>query len=225
MASCCGDDPCKTNAAPEGRWRVALWLALGINAAMFAIEGTAGLLSRSASLQADSLDFLGDAANYAISLGVAGLALTWRARAAMLKGATMLLFGGWVASMTLWGVWRGETPEAPVMGAIGLAALIANVVAALMLFSFRNGDANMRSVWICSRNDAIGNVAVMLAAAGVLGTRTRWPDLAVAAVMAGLALQGGWQIVQQARAELKAPKPTPRAASRFKVEVRTRPSA
>ena len=222
MANCCGDDLCKTDQPPAGRWRLALWLALAINAGMFAVEGAAGLLSGSAALQADSLDFLGDAANYAISLGVAGLALTWRARAAMLKGVTMLLFGGWVAGMTLWGAWRGATPEAPVMGVIGLAALIANAATAVMLFSFRNGDANMRSVWICSRNDAIGNVAVMLAAFGVFGTGTRWPDLAVAAVMAGLALQGGWQIVRQARAELKTAKAPPPV---FKIAPRHRKPA
>ena len=220
MANCCGDDLCKVDRPPTGRWRLALWLALVINAGMFAVEGAAGLLSGSASLQADSLDFLGDAANYGVSLGVAGLALAWRARAALLKGATMLLFGGWVAAMTLWGVWHGETPEAPVMGAVGLAALLANVVVALMLFGFRTGDSNMRSVWICSRNDAIGNLAVVLAALGVFGTGSRWPDLAVAAVMAGLALQGGAQVVRQALAELKSAKTQP--APRFQVAPRRR---
>ncbi len=225
MANCCGDDLCKADApAPSGRWRLALWIALVVNGGMFLAEGAAGLLSGSAALQADSLDFLGDAANYAISLGVAGLALTWRARAALLKGATMLLFGGWVSAMTVWGVIAGRTPEAPVMGTLGLIALVANVGVAALLFGFRTGDANMRSVWICSRNDAIGNVAVMLAAAGVLGTGSRWPDLVVAAVMAGLALQGGWQIVRQARAELrqvKAQAQTP-AAPRFSVATRSR---
>lgn len=203
MSRCCGDDLCSSQRPAEGRWRLALWLALAINAGMFAVEGVAGLLSGSASLQADALDFLGDAANYAISLGVVGMALVWRARAALLKGVTMLAFGSWVAGVTLWGMWNGQTPAAEVMGVIGFMALIANVVTAIMLFRFRNGDANMRSVWICSRNDAIGNLAVMIAALGVFGTGTRWPDLAVAAIMAGLALQGGWMIVQQARAELK----------------------
>ena len=224
MANCCGDTLCETDRPPEGRWRLALWLALAINAGMFAVEGVAGLLSGSAALQADALDFLGDAANYGISLGVVGLALAWRARAALVKGATMLVFGGWVVGATLWGVWRGETPAAEVMGVIGLAALIANVVTAVMLFGFRKGDANMRSVWICSRNDAIGNLAVMLAAWGVFGTGTRWPDLLVAAVMAGLALQGGWQVIRHARAELKTVRatPTPRP---FKVESRRKPVA
>lgn len=204
MSRCCGDDLCSSQRPAEGRWRLALWLALAINAGMFAVEGVAGLLSGSAALQADALDFLGDAANYAISLGVVGMALVWRARAALLKGVTMLAFGSWVAGVTLWGMWNGQTPAAEVMGVIGFMALIANVVTAIMLFRFRNGDANMRSVWICSRNDAIGNLAVMIAALGVFGTGTRWPDLAVAAIMAGLALQGGWIIVQQARAELKS---------------------
>jgi Co/Zn/Cd efflux system component len=185
---------------------------------MFVAEAVSGLISGSASLQADALDFLGDAANYAISLAVVGMALTWRARAAMLKGVTMVAFGGWVVGVTLWGLWQGRTPDAPLMGAIGLAALVANVAVAVMLFGFRTGDANMRSVWICSRNDAVGNVAVMLAALGVFGTGSRWPDLAVAAVMALLALQGGVQVVREARRELQR---SPVRAPTFKVEVRT----
>lgn len=223
MSGCCGDDLCKPQSAPPaGRWRLALWIALVVNGGMFLVEGTAGLLSGSAALQADSLDFLGDAANYAISLGVAGMALAWRARAAMLKGATMLVFGAWVSGATLWGVFEGRTPEAPVMGALGLAALVANVAVAIMLYGFRTGDANMRSVWICSRNDAIGNVAVMLAALGVFGTNSRWPDLLVAAVMALLALQGGWEIVRQARGELRQAKAPPAPAARFSVAARKR---
>jgi Co/Zn/Cd efflux system component len=219
MANCCGDNLRETTPqAPAGRWRLVLWVALAINLLMFAVEGASGWLSGSASLQADSLDFLGDAANYGISLGVVGLALVWRARAAMLKGATMLLFGLWVAGITLWGVWHGETPNAPVMGTIGLMALIANLLTAVMLFGFRRGDANMRSVWICSRNDAIGNLAVMLAALGVFGTGTRWPDLLVAAIMAGLALQGGWQVVRQAAQELKSGRITP--SKPYRVEIR-----
>ena len=219
MANCCGDDLCgPAPAPPVGRWRLALWIALIVNFAMFGVEGVCGLRSGSASLQADALDFLGDTANYAISLTVAGLALAWRARAAMAKGATMLAFGAWVTGVTLWGVWQGRTPDAPVMGAVGAAALAANLAVALMLFGFRAGDANMRSVWICSRNDAIGNAAVMLAALGVFGTGTRWPDLVVAAVMALLALQGGVHIVREARRELR--RPTPPAPPAFTLAVR-----
>jgi Co/Zn/Cd efflux system component len=184
-----------------------LWIALAINAAMFVVEMAAGVAGGSRALQADALDFLGDSANYAISLGVAGMALAWRARAALLKGITLAVLGVYVLAATLWAVWHGRVPEAELMGAIGVAALIANAVVAIMLFRFRAGDANMRSVWICSRNDAIGNVAVVMAAAGVFGTGTAWPDLIVAAVMAGLGLWGGFQIIGQAMGELRTGAP------------------
>jgi Co/Zn/Cd efflux system component len=166
----------------------------------------AGLAAGSASLQADALDFLGDAANYAISLGVAGLALAWRARAALAKGATLLMLGFWVIAGTAWHAYWGALPAAEVMGSVGLVALIANAGVALMLYRYRTGDANMRSVWICSRNDVIGNVAVMLAALGVFGTGTGWPDVIVAAIMAALGIGGGWQIMRHALAELRQPR-------------------
>ena len=162
----------------------------------------AGLAAGSAALQADALDFFGDAANYAISLGVAGLALAWRARAALVKGGTLIVFALWVLGSTAWHAINGTLPQAEVMGVVGVAALIANGGIAVMLYRFRAGDANMRSVWICSRNDAIGNAAVLLAALGVFGTGTRWPDIIVATVMGGLGLWGGWEIVRQVRGEL-----------------------
>ncbi len=202
--SCCASSTKGTTNDP--RWRRALWIALGVNAAMFAIEIAAGLMGGSRALQADALDFLGDAANYAISLGVAGMALAWRAKAALLKGATLALLGLYVLGITLWGIWHGAVPEAHVMGIVGIAALIANGAVALMLYRFRSGDANMRSVWICSRNDAIGNVAVVFAAAGVFGTGTAWPDLIVAGIMATLGISGGVQIVTAARRELALPE-------------------
>jgi Co/Zn/Cd efflux system component len=149
------------------------------------------------------LDFFGDAANYAISLGVAGLALTWRARAALVKGGTLIVFALWVLCSIAWDAVNGALPQAEVMGGVGLAALIANGGVALMLYQFRSGDANRRSVWICSRNEAVGNAAVLLAALGVFGTGTGWPDVIVAAIMGGLGLWGGWQIVSQARDELR----------------------
>ena len=198
--SCCASSTKGTTNDP--RWRRALWIALGINAAMFAVEIAAGLMGGSRALQADALDFLGDAANYAISLGVAGMALAWRAKAALLKGATLALLGLYVLGITLWGIWHGAVPEAHVMGIVGIAALIANGAVALMLYRFRSGDANMRSVWICSRNDAIGNIAVVFAAAGVFGTGTAWPDLIVAGIMAALGISGGVQIITAARREL-----------------------
>ena len=183
-------------------WRRVLLIALTINAGMFAVEIIAGIAGGSKALQADALDFFGDAANYAISLGVAGMALAWRARAALLKGVTLVVLGLYVLFATTWAVLHGDVPRAEIMGAIGVAALFANVVVAAMLFRFRGGDANMQSVWICSRNDAIGNVAVVAAAAGVFGTGTAWPDLIVAALMAGLGLWGGAQIMRQAWGEL-----------------------
>ena len=198
--SCCSSS--SKNTANDPRWRRALWIALGVNAAMFAAEIVAGVAGGSKALQADALDFLGDAANYAISLSVAGMALAWRARAALLKGATLALLGLYVLGAALWAIWHSVVPQAEVMGIVGLVALLANAAVALMLFRFRTGDANMRSVWICSRNDAIGNVAVVLAAAGVFGTGTAWPDLIVAGIMAALGISGGVQIVASARSEI-----------------------
>ena len=180
-----------------------LWIALAINLALFAGEIVAGIASGSRSLQADALDFLGDSANYAISLGVAGMALGWRSRAALLKGGTILAFGIYVLVMTVLAALGGRIPQADTMGIVGVIALVANGSVALMLYRYRSGDANMRSVWICSRNDAIGNLAVLLAAAGVVGTGTAWPDLAVALIMAALGIWGGLQIINQARAELR----------------------
>lgn len=187
----------------DPRWRRALWIALAVNTAMFAVEIVAGVAGGSRALQADALDFLGDAANYAISLGVAGLVLTWRARATLAKGATLAMLGLYVLASSLWALWQGSLPHAETMGLVGIVALIANAAVAAMLFRFRSGDANMRSVWICSRNDAIGNAAVVLAALGVFGTGTRWPDIAVAIVMAVLGLMGGGQIMRQALGELR----------------------
>ncbi|MBA4042710.1 MAG: cation transporter [Sphingobium sp.] len=188
----------------DPRWRMALWIALGVNAGMFAVEMAAGAAADSRALQADALDFLGDAANYAISLLVAGMALAWRARAALAKGLTLIGLGGWVMITAVLAALGGAAPEPELMGIIGALALAANTGVAIMLFRFRTGDANMRSVWICSRNDAIGNIAVIAAALGVFGTGTAWPDLIVAAILALLGISGGIQIVRQARLELRS---------------------
>lgn len=209
MSGCCHNDHCTAGEIGAGTlnsstWRRALWIALAVNGAMFAGEIIAGVAAGSASLQADALDFLGDAGNYAISLGVAGMGLAWRARAALVKGTGLLALGLWVIGSTLWHAVINTLPEADVMGIVAILALVANAGVALMLYRFRTGDANMRSVWICSRNDAIGNLAVLAAACGVFGTGTGWPDIIVAAVMAALSISGGWQIVRQARGELGA---------------------
>lgn len=204
-AHCCHDDH---DHAPSGPatpgYRRVLWIALVVNAAMFALEIGAGLRSGSASLLADAIDFFGDAANYGVSLAVLALAAVWRARAAVLKAATMVLFAVFVLGRAVWGAMAGVPPEPLTMGAVGALALAANLGVAMLLFAWREGDANMRSVWLCTRNDAIGNVAVMLAALGVFGTGTRWPDLAVAAVMAALAFSAGVSVLRQAREELSA---------------------
>ena len=203
MADDCCKAACGTTATlNDPRWRRALWIALGVNAGMFAVEMAAGAAADSRALQADALDFLGDAANYAISLLVAGMALAWRARAALAKGLTLIGLGGWVMITAILAALGGAAPEPELMGMIGALALAANTGVAIMLYRFRTGDANMRSVWICSRNDAIGNVAVMAAALGVFGTGTAWPDLIVAAILALLGISGGIQIVQEARREL-----------------------
>jgi Cation efflux family len=176
-----------------------LWVALAMNGGMFLTEWVAGLAAGSASLQADALDFLSDAANYGISLSVVGLVLAWRARAALVKGVSMGLLGLWVAGNTLWHVVMGTLPQ---MVVVGLVALLANGLVALMLSRYRAGDSNMRSVWICSRNDAVGNVAVVLAALGVFGTGSGGPDIIVAAAMASLSLWGACQIIRQSIREL-----------------------
>ena len=205
--SCCGANPCRGESF-DPRFRRALWIALGINAAMFVVEVVAGLDAGSASLLADAADFLGDAGNYALSLAVLSMGLLWRARAALVKGLTMAGFGVFVLGKAGWNAWLGAPPEALTMGVIAFVALLANVAVALLLYAFRTGDANMRSVWLCSRNDAIGNGAVMLAAAGVFGTGHAWPDLLVAAVMGTLGLTSALTVIRHARAELATSRPT-----------------
>lgn len=200
---CCHELPNTPDDLPGARrYRQVLWLALGINATMFLVEVIAGLAAGSMSLQADALDFLADAGNYGLSLFVVGMPLRHRARAALAKGATMGLFGLWVLGATIWHVAHGTLPHAAMMGAVGAAALLANAVVFGMLWAYRSGDSNMRSVWLCSRNDVIGNAAVLLAALGVFGTGTAWPDSAVAMVMAVLAIQGARQILRLGMAEL-----------------------
>jgi Co/Zn/Cd efflux system component len=200
---CCSDESCAA-AAATGRYRVVLWIVLGINAAMFLVEIVAGLAVGSAALQADALDFFADAANYGISLFVLGLGIRWRAGAALIKGASMGLFGLWVIGTVVWHALHGTVPGWATMGAVGGVALAANAACLALLYAWRAGDSNMRSVWICSRNDVVANFAVLIAALGVFGTGTGWPDYVVAAVMAVLAIQGAVVVVRQATAELGA---------------------
>ncbi len=204
-ANCCDHNSgCDTSRKMPARYRRVLWIALVVNAAMFGVEVLAGVNAGSVSLLADSLDFLGDAANYGISLWVLGLGLAMRARASLLKAGTMALFGTGVLVTAIWNAAQGQVPDAPTMGVIGALALLANLSVAVLLYAWRDGDSNMRSVWLCTRNDAIGNLAVLAAALGVFGTGSAWPDLAVAAIMASLALSSSLQILRHARSELAA---------------------
>ena len=197
-ASACGSETTLNDA----RWRRVLWIALSLNAAMFIVEGVAGYFAGSRALQADALDFLGDAANYAISLSVAGMALAWRAKTAMVKGITILSFGLGVLVWAIWGLFHGSNPAPYAMSAVGTLALVVNFGVAVMLYRYRTGDANMRSVWICTRNDAVNNCLVIGAGVAVLWTGSGLPDLIAALVMAILGISGGWQIIRQARLEL-----------------------
>jgi len=202
---CCAPPPLNLggNKEQNDAYRRVLWAVLFINAAMFAVEIVAGLVGGSASLQADSLDFLGDAANYGVSLLVVGMALRHRASAALAKGATMAAFGLWVIATVVWHSLHGTLPSAFTMGTVGIAAFAANAASFGLLWAYRDGDANMRSAWICTRNDVLGNIAVLLAAGGVLGTGMGWPDLMVASIMAALAVQGAALVIRQAIGELR----------------------
>lgn len=201
------DHGCDHGSPAGPGWRRALWIALFINALMFAVEFGAGAAAESAALLADSLDFFGDAATYAISLAVAGMALAWRARAALAKGVSIMAIGAIVFGTAAWRAFNGSAPDAPTMGAVAILAFAANLFVAFLLYRHREGDANMRSVWLCTRNDVIGNAAVGAAALGVFGTGSAFPDLIVAAIMAGLGVWSGIEIIRRALAELRAAKP------------------
>jgi Co/Zn/Cd efflux system component len=192
------------SASTSASYRHVLWFALVVNVAMFALEIGAGVASGSVSLLADAMDFFGDAANYGLSLWALGLAAVWTSRVALSKAVFMLGFGVFLIARTAWAAWVGTPPEAMTMGFVGTLALVANLGVAFALYRYRHGDANMQSVWLCTRNDALGNIAVMLAALGVFGTHTGWPDWIVAVIMAGLAIGSGASVLGLARAELKA---------------------
>lgn len=199
----CQPDSCGCHGNPkfdgmDRRYVRILWAVISINATMFVIEMVAGQLAGSQALQADALDFLGDTLTYGISLAVIGQSIALRSMAALAKGTSLLVMGLSVFGSTLYNVLFLDLPRAEIMGTIGFLALAANVTSVLLLLRYKDGDANVRSVWLCSRNDAIGNVAVVIAALGVWGTTTAWPDLIVAGVMAALFLTSATQILLQA---------------------------
>ncbi len=203
-ADCCAGEARFEGLSPDYKRR--LWLVIGINAAMFLVEMGAGAIAGSRALQADALDFLGDTFTYGITLAVIGAPLRTRARAAFVKGISLTLMGLWVLGITAYYVLVVGVPRAEVMGVVGFLALAANLASVLILLRYKEGDANVRSVWVCSRNDAIGNLAVMMAAVGVWGTASRWPDLVVAAIMAGIFVVSSVQILRRSVAELRSPE-------------------
>lgn len=202
--SACGCDPAGDPSRCDPRYRRALWIALWLNALMFGVELGASFAADSVSLLADAIDFLGDAGNYAVALFVLGLAPVWRARTALWKGWIMVAYGVFVLAKAGWQAMSGIVPEPVIMGVVSVVALAVNVAVAALLFAHRQGDAQARSVWLCSRNDALGNLAVLGAAAGVGATGQSWPDIGVALVMAGLALSSGAAVIRHARRELRA---------------------
>ncbi|MCG7573525.1 cation transporter [Phaeobacter sp. CNT1-3] len=199
MAGCCGHGAKFDGMSSAYKRR--LWIVILLNAAMFAVEMTAGHMAKSQALQADALDFFGDALTYGISLAVIGASIRVRTLAALGKGISLMVMGAWVFGSTAYRVLYLGVPEAEIMGVVGLMALAVNLASVLLLMRYKDGDANVRSVWLCSRNDAIGNVAVMFAALGVWGSGTGWPDVIVAGVMAALFLSSSVQIIRQALAE------------------------
>ncbi len=203
-SDCCPTPEVLAKKAQDIRYRRVLWVSLFINGGMFIVEILSGLAAGSVALQADALDFLGDAANYGISLFVIGMAIRYRAMAALFKGVAMAAIAVWVIGSTGYNIINQTLPDAMTMGVVGIAAFIANATVFLLLWAYRHGDSNMRSVWICTRNDVVGNLAVVLASIGVFGTGTGWPDIIVASVMAFLGIQGAWVICRQAYAEIKS---------------------
>lgn len=207
MSACCGSGAVFDGVSVAYRRR--LWAVIAINALMFVVEIVGGSLAGSKALQADALDFLGDALTYGISLAVIGYPIAVRSAAALFKGATLALMGLWVFGSTIWHAFFIGVPEAEVMGAIGFLALSANLLSVGLLVRYKDGDANVRSVWLCSRNDAIGNVAVMLAALAVWALGSGWPDIIVAGAMAALFLSSAFRITAQALAERREARAAP----------------
>ena len=194
---------CETPANSDPNYRRILWIALVLNALMFCVEIVTSIYADSASLQADSIDFLGDAGNYAISLYVLSQAIRVRATASIIKGSTMGIFGIWIIGTVVYNMINQSNPHPSTMTVIGFAALCVNFFVAILLFKYRKGDSNMQSVWVCTRNDVIGNAAVILAAGGVVFTKTMWPDLLVATFMGILSINSSIKILKLAIIEFK----------------------
>ena len=203
MGAGCGGGGCSTQFdGASDHFKRTLLIVIALNGGMFLIEMLAGFKGQSMALKADALDFFGDTVSYAISLWAIGQSGLVRANVAMMKGISLALMGVFVLGATLYRFFVLGAPDEQIMGVIGLMALAANLLSVLLLLKHRDGDANVRSVWLCSRNDAIGNLAVLGAAVAVYVSQTPWPDLIVAALMATLFLNSARQIIAQARHEI-----------------------
>ncbi|MDX2143097.1 MAG: cation transporter [Rhodospirillaceae bacterium] len=206
MSGCCDHDSGLTFEGKDNAYKWTLVFVIGLNALMFFVEMAAGFNATSQALKADALDFLGDSLTYGLTLAVIGMSLRVRATAAMFKGISLLLMGVAVLGMTTYRVFVLGVPNEITMGVIGILALAANVISVMALWRYKDGDSNVHSVWLCSRNDAVGNVIIILAAVAVGATQSRWPDLAVATIMAGLFLHSSTLIIRQSREELDRAK-------------------
>ena len=202
MTGCCDHGDIDQADLQIKSFRRALWAVLVINAVMFTVEFSSAFFAGSVSLQADALDFLGDTVTYAITLMAMGFSLKTRAKAAMFKGVSLGLLGLWVYGQMFYYLIQGQVPSYEIMGMMGVIAFLANLFSAVLLYRYRVGDSNMQSVWLCSRNDAVGNLAIIIAASGVFATGVSWPDFVVATIMASLSVTASYRIIRLAATEL-----------------------
>jgi len=202
MSGCCDHDDIDPAALQVNAFRRVLWIVLVINGIMFAAEFSSAFFANSVALQADALDFLGDTLTYAVTLLAIGYSLKIRAKVALFKGASLGLLGLWVYGQMFFYLISGKIPSYEIMGMMGIIAFLANLISALLLYRYRAGDSNMQSVWLCSRNDAIGNLAIIVAASGVFATGSAWPDFIVATIMATLSVTASYRIIKLALQEI-----------------------
>jgi Co/Zn/Cd efflux system component len=207
MDHCC-DHKSEALAVLRDRQKGVLQLVLVINTVMFIVGGTAGLLAHSTALLADSLDMLGDAFVYGLSLYALHRSAGWRAGAVLTKGIIMAAFGVGVVIEAVLKLVAGVVPVGSLMGMFGMLALVANVSCLVLLMRHRSDDLNMRSTWVCSRNDVIANGGVLLAAAGVALTGTAWPDILIGLLIAGIFLSSAWGVIRASLTEFRTGAPT-----------------
>lgn len=218
MADCCEDKSCEI-AALRDKHRRVLQIVLAVNAVMFAVEGISGWLAHSTSLLADSLDMFGDATVYAMSLYVLARSERAQGAVALVKGAIMLAFGIGVLVEAAWKSLHPVMPEAATMGVVGALALAANLLCFYLLYTHREDNVNMRSTWLCSRNDLIANTGVLLAAGASYALASRWPDILVGTLIAALFMSSALHVIRQARVAMQAPAQHARRIELSKIKV------